>query len=641
MFTDMVGFTGMAQRNEAMAMELLEEQRGVLRSFFTKHKGREIKTIGDGFLLEFGSALEAVRCGVEIQSRLKELNEGRTEDRRILVRIGIHLGDVIHSGSDVAGDAVNVASRIEPLAPPGGVSLTGQVRSSVFNKVECEFESLGTPELKNIVTPIEVFRVAGYGVAVRPKAKTVQLKDKLAVLPFANLSPDAADEYFADGMTEEIISAAAKISGLYVISRTSIMRYKRSDKTASEIARELNVGKLLEGSVRKQGNRLRISVQLIDAQVDRDIWGESYDRDLQDVFAIQTDIARRVAEALQVSISSSEMSRIGRRPTDSTSAYTLFLKGKSSLNRRGLEDIYRAIEHFENAVKEDPGFALGYVGLGDCYQLLAVNWQINIDANHEKAVSMVSRALELDPGLAEAHATRGLALRSSFSFPEAEEEFKKAIEIKPSYSSAHLWYSQLLLGELRWAEAFEQVEKAVELDPLLPTTSGTLGFFYLAMRDYGKALGLYRRTVELDPKFVSGHFGMGWAYGKMGMYEDARGEYDTGAGLLRDTYPLVGKQAEAWVAWLENDRETVRKLLPDLEANLRDSFFDAIGIAELHFYLEENDKGFEWLERSYSGKEYELLYVQSDEFLDGVRGDPRYVGLVRRLGLRPLAKVVR
>jgi tetratricopeptide (TPR) repeat protein len=406
-----------------------------------------------------------------------------------------------------------------------------------------------------------------------------------------------------------------------------------------EIGRELNVGKLLEGSVRKVGNRLRVTVQLIDARTDQHIWAESYDRELQDVLSIQVDIATQIAEALKVNILSSEMGRIARKPTDSTSAYTLYLKGRYCLNKRGKEDIWEAIGHFESAVKDDPRFALGYVGLGDCYELLAANWQMDIQTNRDKAMMMAAKALELDPELAEAHATKGLALRSDFRFGEAELEFIRALEYKPNYSPAHLWYSQLLLAELRWAEASEHIEKAVELDPLMPTTTINLGLFYFAMRDYGKALELSKRSTDLDPRFASGHFGAGWAYGKMKLYDEARREYLIGAELLQGSYPIARKQAEVWIAWLEDDREKVRGLLPELETNLESALIDSMGIAELYFYLGEIETGFAWLERSLSRKEYGFMYIQSDEFLDTIRGDPRYLDLLKRAGLKPLSSV--
>src|SRR5215212_11509022 len=301
MFTDMVSFTAITQRDEILAMDPLEEQRRLVRSLVAQHKGREVETIGDAFLIEFVNSLDAVNCAVAIQSALKETNAERPEDKKIWLRIGIHLGDIIHTGTKIAGHAVNIASRIEPLAAPGGICITGQVYASVLSKVEYQFESLGLPVLKNVSTPIEVFRIAGYGQSVgfMPGESGFQ-KGRVAILPFTNMSPDAADEYFADGMTEEMISSVSKTKGLRVIARTSVMRYKGVSKPIAEIGRELEVGSVLEGSVRKAGDKLRITVQLINTSTEEPQWSQEYDREIRDVFAIQSDIAQKVARALRV-----------------------------------------------------------------------------------------------------------------------------------------------------------------------------------------------------------------------------------------------------------------------------------------------------------------------------------------------------
>jgi len=298
MFTDTVGFTGLGQRNEGLMMELLNEQRRLVRPFFEKNRGREVKTTGDGFLVEFSSALDAVRCALDIQGALKEENSKRTEEKSIIVRIGIHLGDVIHTGDDVAGDAVNVASRVEPIAPPGGICVTSQVYASVVNKVECQFESLGTPALKNVATPVEVYGIVGYGAQMtRPPPARGLPKDRVAVLPFVNISPDPADEYFADGITEEMISSLSRTKGLRVIARASVIKYRATAKSVSDIGRELNVGSVLEGSVRKAGDTIRITAQLVETSNEETVWSQDYDRKIEDVFAIQIEVAQRVTVA--------------------------------------------------------------------------------------------------------------------------------------------------------------------------------------------------------------------------------------------------------------------------------------------------------------------------------------------------------
>ncbi len=299
MFSDIVGFTSLAQRNEARSIELLQQHRNTIRPFFPRHNGKEIKTMGDAFLVEFASALEAVRCAFDIQQSFHGLNSNRSTDTKILLRIGIHLGDVIHSENDVYGDAVNVASRIEPLAEPGGVCVSEQVYDQVMNKFEFPMASLGKQELKNVRLPIEVYKIVLPWERQAPGEPSLDRR-RIAVMPFANFSPDSKDEYFADGMTEEIISTLSRIAGLKVISRTSIMRYKGAGKSVDEIAREINVGSLLEGSVRKASDDLRISAQLIDARSDEHVWSQNYDKKLENVFVIQREIAQSVAEALRV-----------------------------------------------------------------------------------------------------------------------------------------------------------------------------------------------------------------------------------------------------------------------------------------------------------------------------------------------------
>jgi len=374
MFTDMVGFTSLTQRDEPLAMGLLDEQRRLVRPILAQHKGREVQTVGDAFLVEFVSAFEAVSCAVEIQTALREINEKRPEAQRILVRIGIHLGDVIHNGAEVAGDAVNVASRIEPLSPPGGVCVTAQVQASVVNRVAYGFESLGTPKLKNVSTPIEVFRVAGYGAGLTPTTLTRKALagDRVAVLPFANISPDPADEYFADGMTEELIASVSQIKGLRVIARTSVMRYKGANKPIAEIGRELDVGNVLEGSVRKAGEKVRISVQLIGTSDEVPRWSQKYDRSMSDIFAIQSEIAQNVAEALRDQVLGGAHAGKEERATSSTEAYVSYLRGRQFWNRRTEDDLKRAIGFFKDALKLDGNYAKAYTGLADSYATLAL-----------------------------------------------------------------------------------------------------------------------------------------------------------------------------------------------------------------------------------------------------------------------------
>ena len=634
MFTDIVGYTSLTQGNEAAAMELLEEHRKVVRPFLPKHDGKEVKTMGDAFLIEFASALEAVRCAFDIQQSLMEMGSGRLPERRIQIRVGIHVGDVIHSQSDVYGDAVNLASRIEPLAQPGGICVSEQVYYQVKNKFELPLESLGRKELKNVAEPVEVYRVVLPWEKGRVGREGLDSR-RLAVLPFANFSPDANDGYFADGITEEIISTVSGISGISVISRTSVMGYKGTTKKVDEIGKELKVGSVLEGSFRKAGNRIRVTAQLIDVAGDRHVWAQNYDRDLDDVFAVQSDVARQVSEALRVRILSPEDERIGRKPTENTAAYTMYLKGRSYWNLRGtnnaMENVTKALECFRQSVKEDPRFALGYVGEADCYHKLC-EFGGSLLENLQQSEAQVDRALELDSDLAEAHATKATVLSSRRDYAGAENEFKRAIALKPGYASAHHWYFLMLHDQLRWDEALEQIQKAAELDPLSPIICYLIGHYYYDRRDYPRALEQYKRAVELGGSSI--RWVLAETYGRMKLFEDMKREFAAAVEAMKPFDPIAEVSGECYTAYFTGDKETVRKLLPEVEARYGMLYGPrALNIASLNFFLGEDERGFEWLERSFSEviPSFGASDMRVDVEMERLKDDPRYTSLVRRL----------
>ena len=632
MFTDIVGYTALTQSNEAQAMEVLDRHNRLLRPFFPRFHGREVKTIGDSFLVEFESALDALRCATEIQSYLHDYNVSSKEDWKIKLRIGIHLGDVIHQGVDVFGDAVNIANRIEQVAGPEGICISQQVYDQVQNKFDIPLVSLGEKALKNVSKPVQVYSVQmSWEQPTSSKDAATLPRDRIAILPFANMSPDPSDQYFADGMTEEIISTASGISGLSVISRTSVMGYKGTTKNLRQIGQELEVGSVLEGSFRKAGNKIRVTAQLIDVTSDRHLWAQNYDRNLEDVFEVQGDVARQVAEALRVKILTPELKRIERKPTESAAAYTLYLRGRSIWNKRGPEHMKKAMEYFEKSVKEDPAFALGYVGLADCAVLIASNWFIDREENLAMAKAMLEKALQLDSALAEAHATLGMVYYDEYDLGGAENEFKKAIELKPSYATAHQWYHILMRAELRWDEALKEIEKAVELDPLSGVIISNFGLYYLRKRDFSNAVEKFRIAAELG--YDAAHYWLAEAYGMMKMFGQMDKELEADVRLYHDIVPKERTYDDLLSAYLRGDKETVRRLLPELEAHSEEPGTTATSISRYHFYLGHNDKGFEWLDRAYSRRESVLLYIQSDWVLDGVHNDPRYLDLLKRLGL--------
>jgi len=639
MFTDMVGFTTISQRDETLAMRFLDEQRGIIRPLLAKYGGREIDTIGDAFFVEFASSLGAVRCAVEIQSALKQLNEGRPEGKRNLIRIGIHLGDIIHRGTDVAGDAVNVASRIEPLALPGGICITAQVYASVLNKVEYEFVSLGTPALKNVATPIEVFQISGYGQNVPGSipVKATLPKDRFAVLPFTNISHDPADEYFADGITEEIISSVSKTKGLRVIARTSVMRYKGVSKTVADIGRELNVGSILEGSVRKAGNKIRISVQFIETVNEEPHWSQVYDREISDVFAIQSEIARKVAEALREHVLGEASESPEQRATHSPEAFLNYLRGRQFWNKRTDEDLKKSVEFFEEALDIDPNYARAYSGLADSYAALALLEFMAPKEAYPKAKQAVDKALALDPDLADAHTSLGLIrFQYDWDWPGAEEELRAALEVNSSYAPAHHFFADYLKAMGRFDEAVVEIEKARELDPLSLAINTGVGHVLYLSRQYDKAIEEYKRAVELDPGFMATHVWFGRPYLEKGLFDEAISELETAVRLSGESTLALAMLGHGLASAGREDE--AEQILEKLKERSKIQYVPSYWIAVIYNGFKDREQTMAWMWKAFEERSSWLVWSNVEPRFDWLRDDPEFVALMQKMKFPPARK---
>jgi adenylate cyclase len=635
MFTDMVGFTSLSQRDEPLAIRLLDEHRRLVRPLLEKFRGREIGTIGDAFLVEFASSLEAVNCAVAIQSTLEEWNAHRPAGERILVRVGIHLGDVIHRGAEVAGDAVNVASRIEPLAPPGGICLTAQVYTSVVNKVEYKFETLGTPELKNVITPIEVFRIAGYGQykSQPPSVKTGLPKDRIAVLPFANISPDQADEFFADGMTEELIATVSKIMGLRVIARTSVMRYKGTTRPIAEIGRELNVGSVLEGSVRKAGNKIRISVQLIETSKEEPRWSQNYDREIQDVFAVQSEIGWKVAEALRDNVLGGEPGE-ETRATSSAEAYINYLRGRQFWNKRTQEDLMKAIGFFEQALKIDGNFAKAHSGLADSYAALALLEFMAPRQAYPKARKAVERALALDAHLADAHTSLGLIrFQYDWDWAGAEQELREAISINPNYAPAHHFFADYLKAMGRFDEALAEIEKARELDPLSLAINTGVGHVLYLSRQYDRAIEEYKRAIELNPNFMATHVWFGRPYLEKGLFAEALAELRTAVSLSGESTLALAMLGHGLAS--AGQTEPALQILEKLKERSKSEYVPSYWIAVIYNGLKDRKQVVAWMRKAFKERSSWLVWSNVEPRFAWLRDDPGFAALMKEMMFPP------
>ena len=453
----------------------------------------------------------------------------------------------------------------------------------------------------------------------------------IAVLPFDNLSRDQENAYFAEGIQDEILSRLAKIADLKVISRTSTQKYKSTPDNLREIAKQLGVSNILEGSVQKVADQVRVSVQLINATSDAHLWAEIYDRKLTDIFAVESDIAKTIAETLRAKLTGSEEQMMSMKPTENTQAYELYLKGRFFWNKRTGADLRKAIEYFNQAIAKDPNYALAYAGLADSYLLLSAFGAASPSDSLPQAKAAAKRALEIDDTSAEAHTSLGqILLFYDFDFAGSTREFKRAITLNPNYATAHHWYGSgppTCLGE--FDRGIAELKRAQQLDPLSLIINADLGGAFVAARRYDEAITQLRKTIEMDPRFYFAHWNLGEALELKGQLPEAIAEYKKAAELDEDPFvlALVG-QADAKLG----QRDEAIKILSQLERLATKRYVANYSFALMHMALGEKAKAIDWFERAYRDRSGpEIVGIKVDPMLDPLHGDPRFEALVQKV----------
>jgi len=677
MFTDIVGYSALSQKNEKLALELLEDHFCLLRPFFRRFNGKEIKTIGDAFLVEFLSAVEAFQCAVEIQKKIEEKNALLPPEKRIQIRIGIHVGDVIHRDQDIFGDGVNIASRIQPLAEPGGIYVTDQVYVQVRNKVKETMISLGKKSLKNIETPVEVYKVVlpwKEGVSVSEVEKKPSLYSRnrsrwlylilvitilscafflfwllqgkraageirsLAVLPLQNLSGDPEQDYFADGMTEALISELSKIHSLRVISRTSIMQYKKTEKSLSKIARELRVDAIVEGSALLVGDRVRISAQLVKASPEEHLWAGDYDRDFKDILALQREVTRTIARKVRISLSPSEKSRLAGGGEVNPQVYKAYLKGLFLIHQFTEEAVRRGIRFFEEAVSIDSENALAYAGLAESYDILTSADWTSPQEGWSKVKENALKALQLDGSLSEAYVLLAdIKFVVDWNWKGAEEEFIHAIELNPSSATARQYYALFLSAMERHEEAIDEMKLALELDPLSLSINQNLGAIFRFASRYDESIQQLTLTTELDPNFSWTYWSLGEVYLLKSMFEEAVSAFETALKLSGNGMTIIESSlARAYASWGKTGE--ARRILENLIQKAKKEYVSPFRIAVIFASLGEREDAFSWLEKAFEERSNNLVYLKVDPALDNLRSDPRFEEFLRRLNGKAATK---
>ncbi|MDA4128509.1 MAG: tetratricopeptide repeat protein [Thaumarchaeota archaeon] len=457
-------------------------------------------------------------------------------------------------------------------------------------------------------------------------------RHRVAVLPLKNISPDPKDEYFTDGMTEELISTLSKITNLRVIARTSVMKYKGETKSVAEIGAELGVGTVLEGSVRKAGSKLRITVQLIDPKSEEHLWSQQYDRELEDVFLIQSDIAKRIASALKIQIIQHERLEIEKKATKDLDAYTEYLNGRYQWNKRTEEGLIKAIDHFKRALEKDPAYALAYTGLADSYAMLALNESVPPEQVFPRAKAAAQKALQLDDKLAEAHTSLGLInFQYDRDWSGAESQFRRALEINTNYPPAHQFYADFLKAMGRLPEAIAQMKRAKELDPLSLSINNGMGHVLYLSRQYDEAIEQYRHAVEMDPNFVQGHLWFGRPYLQKGMYNEAIAEVLQAVKLSKESTISLAVLGHAYAS--AGNIKEAEEILEKLKERAKRQYVPSYWIALIYTGLGTKDEAFTWLERAFQERSSWLAWIKVEPRFDTLRSDPRFVSLLKRMRL--------
>lgn len=609
LFADIAGYTAMMQENEQIALEKLNHFKRDIQNIVPQFKGRIVQFYGDGCLLIFNSVLNAVQCSIRLQESLKI-------EPTVPVRIGAHQGDVILESDNVFGDSVNIAARIESMSVPGAVLLSEKVRNELKNQPDIELVSLGSFEFKNVNEPVEVFAICKEGFPV-PARKEIKGKFKeknkeksIAVLAFENRSSDPDQEYFSDGMAEEIIYGLSQLENLKVASRTASFTFKNTSCSLKEIAAELKVEAILVGSVRKAGKRVRVGVELVNVEDGFQLWAGRFDRQLEDIFAIQDEIAEEVIRNLELTLLGKEKGQpFINRKTNNVEAYEFYLQGRNCLDQRMHSD--EALAFFNKAVSIDPDFAAAYTSIAYAYFYKVVFANYPPREGWAKVEQAIQRALQLDSTIAEAHTMQALVdFYCYHKWEKARQEYEKAIALRPKFSDTYRVkaYFHTMMNEGR--AAIEMAEKAVQLDPLSFNNCLSLGDVYFREGYYEDSVKILRPLSEKYPHNRYAKEILSYAYYMMNKIEEARG-------VLR-TLPSVSEFVSLYstgqyvIEQHHGDIQRAEDYLAYLQEISKAKWIPPSAVAQLAFSLGYDEVGVDYYQRAIDGADPGIIYIYVD-----------------------------
>ncbi len=631
MFTDIVGYTALMGEDEDEAFELLKQNRELQKPLIVKFNGKWIKEIGDAVLASFSTVTDAVLCATEIQQSSHQF-------ANLKLRIGIHQGEVVFENEDVFGDGVNIASRIQEIAKPGSIYISESVHNNISNKQGIETRFIKLQTLKNVKAPVKIYEVVTNGESFKTNSESLKVKEQLknslaksiAILPFVNMSNDADQEYFSDGIAEEILNSLANVKELKVAGRTSSYQFKGKNIDLREVGDKLGVSSVLEGSVRKQGNRLRITAQLINVEDGFHLWSERYDRDMDDIFAIQDEIALSVTQKLKITLLENERTIITTTPTENKEAYDLYLKGRFYWNRRG-QGLKKGLEYFLQAAELDPEFSLAHAGIADTYALFAFYFILPPHQVIPKARQAAEKAIQLNPARVEPYTV--LAYITAFydwNWVESKKQFEKAIAINQAYAPAHYWYSTYLC----WVQrdcllAIEEGFKAIELDPLISHSHNSLSIVYLCFEKFEEARNASQIAIDIDPSSFISYSCLSMALHGLGKNAEAIEASKLAVTYsARHQYPLLEL---SWLYYVENNIAEAQKILDELILRSKTECISGLSLSVAAYASKNFDMSFQFLEQAFKERAGFLVSIGAHAFFSFIKTDPRFQPFLKRM----------
>ncbi|MEP7164329.1 MAG: tetratricopeptide repeat protein [Ferruginibacter sp.] len=632
MFADMTGYTAMMQEDEQRAKTLRDRQRQTLETLIPGHNGKIIQYFGDGTLSIFDSAIDAIQSAIKIQTALQK-------EPKVALRIGIHSGDIVYDQEGVYGDCVNLASRIEALSVPGAVLFSDKVYDEVKNQAGIKTNLLGRFNLKNVKRQVEIYAVANEGLVI-PSAAQVGMKagaeKTIAVLPFVNMSADPDNEYFSDGISEEILNALTRVEGLQVTARTSSFSFKGKNEDVRQIGAKLGVSTILEGSVRRAGKKIRITAQLINTADGYHIWSEVYDSDLEDIFQVQDEISLKILNRLKEDFTEKKAEHIVKAPTENLDAYNLYLQGRYHWNRSNPEDSIKAIKHFEEAISIDPQFAFPYCALSYCYSFMGSAGLMLPTEAYPKARDFTLKAIELDPNHAESHLSLAIIkFFHNWDFEGAETSINKAASLGLNSSQFNQVNGWFLIARGDFNKAIEKMQQALVLDPLSLPLMGNLADAYGFARRFEEAIAQYDKVIEMDPRFRRAFEGKGMLYLAMGNYEKAIENLEQYHKLIGD--PLKGLSSLGHAYAVSGQKDKAFECLEKIKQRERTEPDKLLYMdyAFLYSGLKDHDKAFHYLNKTYENRMgiacLGMIFCIRYPMLNELRSDPRFEELTKKM----------